>query len=92
MSVNKYFHRISNFSLSVRMFINTPITVIFFPYRGQNHWNETKLTCNQGFRWIADSTPNDSLRRPSILGEKSRLKYPKPLQSLLSMNQILIKM
>ena len=62
----------------------------FFSYRDQNDRNETKLTCNRGFRWIADSTSNDSIRRPSIPGEKSGLKYPKPLQSLLSMNQVSI--
>ena len=27
----------------------------FFPYRDQNDRNETKLTCNRGFRWIAGS-------------------------------------
>ena len=42
----------------------------FFPYRGQNDRNETKLTCNRGFRWIADSTSNDSIRRSGIPGEK----------------------
>ena len=41
-----------------------PITVIFFPYRGQNERNEIKLTCTWGFRWIAGSTSNDSIRRP----------------------------
>ena len=43
-----------------------PITVIFFPYRGQNDWNEIKLTCTWGFRWIAGSTSNDSIRRPGV--------------------------
>ena len=37
--------------------------------------NETKSTCTRGFRWIAGSTSNDSIRRPDILGEKSGLKY-----------------
>ena len=60
----------------------------FFPYRGQNDRNETKLTCTRGFRWIAGSASNDLIRRPGIPGEKSGLKYPKPLQSLLSMNQV----
>ena len=36
----------------------------FFPYRDQNDRNETKLTCNRGFRWIAGSTSNNSIRRP----------------------------
>ena len=38
----------------------------FFPYRGQTDRNETKLTCNRGFRWIADSTSNNSIRRPGV--------------------------
>ena len=38
----------------------------FFPYYGQNDRNETKLTGNRGFRWIAGSTSNDSIRRPGV--------------------------
>ena len=39
---------------------------IFFPYYGQNDRNETKLTGNRGFRWIAGSTSNNSTRRPGV--------------------------
>ena len=39
----------------------------FFPYRGQNDRNETKLTCN--FRGIAGSTSNDSIRHPGVTAD-----------------------
>ena len=42
---------------------------IFFPYRGQNGRNETKLTCNRGFRWIGGSTSNNSIRRPGVTAD-----------------------
>ena len=42
---------------------------IFFPYRGQNDRNETKLTCNRGFRWITGSNSNDSICRPGVTAD-----------------------
>ena len=33
-----------------------------FSIRGQNDRNKTKLTYTRGFRWIAGSTSNDSIR------------------------------
>ena len=41
----------------------------FFPYRGQNDRNETKLTCNRGFRWITGSNSNDSICRPGVTAD-----------------------
>ena len=67
---------------------NIPITVLFFPYRGPNDQTKINLACTRRFRWIAGSTSNDSIRRLGLPGEKSGLKYPQPLQSLLSMNQV----
>ena len=78
LGVDKYFQRISKVSEIVPM----------FPYRGPNDRTKTNLTCTRGFRWIAGSTSNDSIRRLGIPGEKSGLKYPQPLQSLLSVNQV----
>ena len=54
--------------------------VIFFPYRGQNDRNEIKLTCNRGFRWMAGSTPNDSIRRPGVLADLDPLNLEPPAQ------------
>ena len=59
-----------------------------FSISGPNDRTKTNLTCTRGFRWIAGSTSNDSIRRLGIPGEKSGLKYPQPLQSLLSVNQV----
>ena len=50
----------------------------FFPYCGQNDRNETKLTGNRGFRWIAGSTSNNSIRRPSVPAD---LDPPPPQQN-----------
>ena len=64
------------------------ITVLFFPYQDQYDRTKTNLTCTRGFGWIAGSTSNESIRRLGIPGEKSGLKYPRPQQSLLFMNQV----
>ena len=69
MAVNKYFHHISSVSQSVRIFRTYQQLLYFFPYRGQNDRNETKLTCNRGFRWIAGSTSNNSIRRPGVTAD-----------------------
>ena len=53
---------------------------IFFPYRGRNDRNEIKLTCKRGFRWIAGSTSNDSLRRPGVLADLDPLNLDPPAQ------------
>ena len=63
---------------------HTNFCFIFFPYRGENDQTKTKLTRTRGFHWIAGGTSKASIRRHGILGEKSGLKYPQPLQSLLS--------
>ena len=42
---------------------------MFFPYRGQNDRNKTKLTCTRGFRWIAGSTSNNSICRPGVAAD-----------------------
>ena len=41
-----------------------PISIFVLPFQGQNDRNNIKLTCTRGFRWIAGSTSNDSIRRP----------------------------
>ena len=60
----------------------------FFPYRGQNDRNETKLTCNRGFRWIAGSTSNNSIRRPGVPAD---LEPPTKLSENIIFN-VLVKM
>ena len=88
LGANKYFHRISNVSENVPIFRTFQLLFYFFTYRGPYDQTKTNLTCTRRFRWIADSTSNDSIRRLGIPGEKSGLKYPQPIQSLLSMNQV----
>ena len=46
----------------------------------QNDRNETKLTCNQGFRWIAGSTSIDLIRRPGVLADLDPLDLDPPVQ------------
>ena len=53
---------------------------IFFRYRGQNDRNETKLTFNRGFRWIARSISNDSIRRPGFLADLDSPIFGPPVQ------------
>ena len=69
VAVNKYFHRISSVSQSVRIFRTYQQLLYFFPYRGQNDRNETKLTCNRGFRWLTGSTSNDAICRPGVTAD-----------------------
>ena len=51
----------------------------FFPYRGQNDRNETKLTCN--FRGIAGSTSNDSIRHPGVTTDSDPRGFGPPVQN-----------
>ena len=44
----------------------------------QNDRNETKLTCDRGFRWIAGSTSIDSIRRPGVLADLDPLDLDPP--------------
>ena len=51
-------------SQGFRCLDHTDIFFFFLPFQGQNDRNNIKLTCTRGFRWIAGSTSNDSIRRP----------------------------
>ena len=58
-----------------------------FSISGQNDWNETKLTCNRGFRRIAGSTSNDSIRRSGVTADLDPTG-PNPLADMDPPSQI----